>query len=382
MRFPLTIILVLAATSANAQWMGFSPAPPRFPRAIYPVQDTVSLVFLGDVMMHKEQIDNAFVKESGSYVFNQYLAGIKDDIEKADAAVANLEFTLAGKPYSGYPCFSAPDEYASYAAECGIDIFLTANNHILDKGKNGIERTLRIYRGMEEDSAVRYTGTALDSCDDAIRNPLVIAVKGVRIALVNFTYGTNVSIIEEYPKVHRSDTSEIAASIHKAKKAGVDFIIALPHWGTEYVHTHSRSQRTLAEWLVKNGCDAVIGSHPHVVQDIEAFSVTEEENERTPKVVTVAYSMGNVISNMSATDTRIGMMVTLKIAIDTSGGFTMLPLETALTWCARPGAITDSYSTIPVKEHIGKEQLWKRQSDYGNMLASYQRVKKMTGIDD
>ena len=92
--------------------------------------------------------------------------------------------------------------------------------------------------------------------------------------------------------------------------------------------------------------------------------------------------MGNVISNMSAVNTRIGMMVTLKIVTRVFGDKELLEPELTLTWCTRPGTLTKSYSTIPVKDFIGKREMWMSGSDYDNMVSSYNRVKSVTGIID
>ncbi len=350
--------------------------PPARPLRQLP--DTATILVMGDVMMHRDQISNA-ARPDGTYDFSTYLANIKPMIEKADLSIANMEFTLAGRPYTGYPCFSAPDGYEDYVASCGVDVFLTANNHILDKGKNGLERTLSRYSDMESSGIVRHTGVSASEEDDRMRFPLMVAVKGVRVALVNFTYGTNIKGDSDFPKVHLTDKKEIEAAVRRARRAGADFVIALPHWGTEYVLSHSSSQEALADWLVGIGCDAVIGAHPHVVQDcglVSAFS------DGSLKKVPVVYSLGNIVSNMSATNTQVGMIASLRIVTDEDGVKTMLPPRLTFTWCTRPGTLTDSYSTVPVKDFIDKKELWKRPADHDNMVRSYLRVKSQTGIED
>ncbi|MBP3270097.1 MAG: CapA family protein, partial [Bacteroidales bacterium] len=292
---------------------------------------------------------------------------------------ANMEFTLAGQPYSGYPCFSAPDGYEDYVASCGVDLFLTANNHILDKGKLGIERTLGRYSQMEEEGLVKHTGCSESAEDDLRRFPLIMAVKGIRIAFINFTYGTNLKIDSEFPKVHRTDKTEIGEAIDRAKAMGADFIIALPHWGTEYMLSHSASQEKLADWLVEQGCDAVIGAHPHVVQDTERVAALVDGRLKS---VPVVYSLGNIVSNMSAPNTQVGMIAKLRIVTGEDGARRLLRPELVMTWCTRPGTLTDSYATIPVKEFLGKRDLWKDKSDYDNMVRSYERVKAATRIED
>ncbi len=340
--------------------------------------DTVSVVILGDMMMHQDQINNARTAED-SFDFSNCFQKVEHLVKGADIAAANMEFTLAGKPYTGYPCFSAPDSYAESIAGSGVDIFLTANNHILDKGKEGIERTLEAYSKMEEEGRVRHTGAAVSASDDSLRFPLRIVVKGIRLAFINFTYGTNRGIPEAFPKVHRIDTAEISRAIKRAGESGADFIIALPHWGTEYSLRHSAAQDRLARWLAEKGCDAVIGAHPHVLQDTTTLVIPNGTGQRR---VPVVYSLGNFISNMSAPDTQIGMMVTLRFTKDWLGDRNMLEPRLTLTWCSRAGHLTRGYTTIPIKEYVGKRDLWRNPWDYDKMISSYERVKKETGIID
>ena len=153
-------------------------------------QDTLTIRLFGDIMMHSAQISNARKTDSG-YDFSTYFHLIEDRIKEADITVANMEFTLAGEPYTGYPCFSAPDTLASYLAECGFDVFLAANNHIFDKGSKGAERTLEIYRRLQKEKGIRFTGLAGNEDELKNNNPLIIRAKGINIALINFTYGTN-----------------------------------------------------------------------------------------------------------------------------------------------------------------------------------------------
>lgn len=329
--------------------------------------DTITLTFLGDAMMHKEQIRNAYVKEHSAYSFNEYFEPLEGIIRNADLAIINAEFTLGGKPYSGYPCFSAPDEYAEYLKDSGIDIFLTANNHILDKGWKGLRRTLAVY----SDKEIFTAGTAISAKEDSLCNPLIVPIKGIRIAFVNATYGTNVHLASDSMVVHKLDSSDVAHSMSMAKARGADFIVALPHWGVEYSLKHSKSQIYWASFFVRHGADAVVGTHPHVVQDTQVISGAP-----------IIYSLGNIISNMSSTNTRIGLIVTLRIAVSENRDCTLLEPEYTFTWCAMPGAISESHKTVPVREWMNKEYEWKNRNDYIDMSSSYERVKGKTGISD
>ncbi|MBQ6254336.1 MAG: CapA family protein [Bacteroidales bacterium] len=375
MRRLLTIAIYCLVQAAAAAQIAVS-FPPARPISQFP--DTATVVVMGDVMMHMDQITNA-ARPDGSYDFSTYFSNIQHIIESADLAVANMEFTLAGKPYTGYPCFSAPDGYEDYVASAGVDVFLTANNHILDKGRGGLKRTLERYSRMREAGLVWHTGSALSPEDHRATFPLILAVKGTRIALVNFTYGTNVSVADGYPKVNLTDRKEIEAAVRKARRTGADFVIALPHWGVEYSLRHSAAQEALADWLVEIGCDAVVGAHPHVPQDHgEIASVVDGGVRKVP----VVYSLGNLVSNMSAANTQVGIIARLRFVTSEDGSKELLRPELILTWCSRPGSLTDSYSVLPVESFVGKRDLWKRPSDYDNMIRSVERVKKATGIEN
>jgi len=341
-----------------------------WPKDVFFKIDTISLVFAGDIMLHQGQIDNAR-KSGGEFDFSTFLEAMQGIYSSADLSIANMEFTLAGKPYTGYPAFSAPDSYADYVADCGVDVFLTANNHILDKGKAGLIRTLKIYDEMNKERNIVYTGTSLNSSDDIASYPLMVNINDLSIALINFTYGTNTTISDGFPKVNLTSKAEILSAIKRSKEKGADYIIALPHWGIEYQLIHSKSQEDLAKWLIDNGVNLIVGAHPHVVQDAEYIDG-----------VPVIYSMGNVVSNMSAPNTQVGLTVNIKFTKDSFGKKQMLKPEYIMTWCTRPGSLCDSYKTIPIKEYIGKRNLWINPKDYDNMKKSYERVKTTTGIID
>lgn len=347
--------------------------------------DTVTICIIGDVMLHSAQIENCFSRyaatdhkadpaESGHYDFSPCFSEIRTLLEDADICAANMEFTLAGPPYSGYPAFCAPDSYAGYAADCGVDIFLTANNHILDKGASGALRTLEVYRGMKE-RGILDTGCFADSVSMQERYPLIVEKKGLRIAFVNFTYGTNVTADSGFPAVCMMDREKIASAMEKARNEA-DVIIALPHWGTEYALKHSAGQEEMAEFLVRRGADAVIGSHPHVVQDTGTIKALDGD------YVPVIYSTGNIISNMSADNTQIGLVVTVPVVRYMNGEARLCEPEFTFTWCSLPGGLTDSHITIPVLEFEGRRSEWQDPADYDRMMESYRRIKETSGIKD
>ena len=352
MQKKLLTFLLLAALSlpAGAQML-YYPMPKA--RALLSFKDTTSVFIIGDVMMHSRQL------EHDCEFFLRY---ISEPMREADFCIANMEFSLGGPPYTGYPAFSTPDWYPEYVARCGADVFLLANNHILDRGLGGLQRTMKVYDRMADSLGIRCTGIG--------DKPLILRRHGISIALVNFTYGTNIGPQVQSPDVLRMRRGDVSACIDSAMEEGADFIVALPHWGEEYRLRHNDTQEQWARWLVQQGCCAVVGAHPHVVQDTTHMHG-----------VPVIYSMGNAGSNMSAVNTRLELAVTLRFVHDhVTGEKTMLPPTVDWMWCTLPGMLTDSYATILIKEWATRRSEWLNPSDYDNMMATLQRVSAATGI--
>ena len=360
----VTVVTVLTAvTSAYAQF----PTHIFKARPLYQ-SDTVTLCVLGDIMMHTEQIRNAR-KPDNQYEFSSYFELIQDKIKTADIAIANMEFTLAGEPHTGYPAFSAPDSYAKYLAESGFDIFLIANNHIFDKGSTGADRTLEIYKELSNTHGIRYCGLAADQVEREQTHPLIVKTKGISIALVNFTYGTNLGADKHWPKVnYMNERSMLKTAMDKASEA--DFTLVLPHWGNEYELTHSPEQHETAKWLIDNGADMIIGTHPHVVQDCETIDDVQ-----------VAYSLGNAVSNMSAANTQVELMAEIRLVRDSSGDIKILPIRFTWLWCSRPGGYNNSYTVLPIHRYLDSRDRWAGPWEYDKMLINYERVRKATKID-
>ena len=145
----------------------------------------IRLLFAGDAMQHKPQIDNAF--RNGEYDYSSYFRHISYEISRADLAIVNLEGPLGGKPHKGYPQFSIPDEFAVALKDAGFSVFLTANNHAADCYSKGIKRTIDVLDSL----GVYHTGTFKNSLEHEQDYPLIIEKNGIRMVFLNYTYDTN-----------------------------------------------------------------------------------------------------------------------------------------------------------------------------------------------
>ena len=350
------LISCVAALTVAAQRLP-ERACPQDLEALFPLRfdllppkpDTVSVFIVGDIMSHR-----AVSKSAEQFGFSSFFKHLADRIGDADLAVGNMEFPLAGKPYTGYPAFSGPDEYAQYLADVGFDVFLTANNHILDKGTAGIRRTIDVL----ERKGLTYTGIAADPQADTLLNPLMLHVRGLRIAVVNFTYGTNTGPWDPWPKVNYMRKADILPMLERAQ--GADLVLVFPHWGIEYRLHHDAEQEEMAKWLIENGADVVVGAHPHVIQDVQYI-------DGKP----VLYSLGNALSNQNDLNSRLEMAVTLRVVLERDKEPRLLPPEYEYLWCTKPGMVEDSYAAVPVTL---PESQWRVKADYRDMQATYKKI--------
>lgn len=264
------------------------PPAQEYPADTVATTDSIRLIIAGDLMGHGMQITGAW-HDGGdtSYNYHPVFRHAKEYLSSADLTLANLEVTLAGTPYTGFPRFSTHLSFATALQDAGFDAFVTANNHALDRGKQGLERTIDVLDSLK----IPHTGTFKDSVAWKNDYPLILTSNNFRIALLNYTYGTNGIAVERPNIINRIDTLRMAADLMTARALQPDFIIACIHWGEEYQNVENATQRRIARFLARNGCDLIAGAHPHVVQPFAKIPVTGKDS------VPVIYSMGNFVSN-------------------------------------------------------------------------------------
>lgn len=304
-------------------------------------QDTtrLSLLFLGDVMQHDSQIADAYDPVAKKYNYDPCFQFIKPYTQAADLAIGNLEVTLAGPPYKGYPQFSAPDELLVGLKKIGMDVLVTANNHCVDRGKKGLERTIEMLDSLE----VLHTGTFVDEVARLNEHPLLIEKNGFNLALLNYTYGTNGMPVTKPNIVNMIDTASIRIDLQKAKSFRPDMTIVFIHWGAEYQSLPSKWQKDIAAFCFKHGAEVIIGAHPHVLQPAEW---------RKDKNQFIVYSLGNFVSGQRKRYTDGGGMVSLaleKISFTPDSSVTVI--DTAnyiLEWVYRTTDAEKNYYVLPV----------------------------------
>ena len=249
----------------------------------------VSFLFMGDIMGHGPQIKSAWQENKKQYEYSEVFNPLEDIISSVDFAIGNLEVTLAGKPFKGYPQFSSPDELAVACKNSGMDVLVTANNHSCDRKNKGIVRTLDVLDSLK----ILHTGTFKDVNKREKNNLLVLSKEGIKVGLLNYTYGTNGLPFSDPVYVNLVDSVLIKKDVINAKNKDLDKLIVFVHWGYEYKDFPNSYQKKYNRFFQGLGVDVVIGSHPHVIQPM----VYSKENNH--EFLTV-FSLGNFVSNQRA----------------------------------------------------------------------------------
>ena len=316
-----------------------------------------TILFGGDVMGHSPQISAALNKQTKTYNYDSCFQYVAPIVRAADFAIFNLEVTLAGPPYTGYPAFSSPDALASALKNMGVNCLVTANNHSNDRLGKGLTRTLDVLDTM----GLMHTGTYRNQEERDTSVVLLVEVNDIRLAFLNYTYGTN-GIADTPPTiVNLLDTAVMFVDLQQAKGYEPDKIIVITHWGNEYEINASTTQKRQYEWMKKNGADIVIGSHPHVLQPM-----IWEKTDSTEHLV--VYSMGNFVSNQRKRYTDGGAMFQLVLEKDSIGNTSISEAGYFLTWVHTPTENGQrQYYVLPAAQYEFDEKLKESEEDYQQM---------------
>lgn len=306
--------------------------------------DQAEIVFAGDAMQHQAQIDAA-KRSDGTYDYSGCFKEVAPLIETADYAVVNLETPVGGSNFSGYPCFNAPASYVRALKDAGFDLMLTANNHTLDRRDRGLHTTLDSLDAI----GVAHIGTYHNSADREAALPFVKDIAGIKVGFLNYTYGTNGIEVQGDAVVDYIDRTRIKNDIAAVRQAGAEIVTVAVHWGDEYHLIENSSQRSLADFLVEEGVDLIIGGHPHVIQPMEV-----RHNRRLDKDVLVVYSLGNFISNMKTRDTRGGAVVRVSLVRDRDGVARFDHAHYKLVFTEPPVSKGDNYKIVMADDYDGQ----------------------------
>lgn len=314
-----------AQTSAPEPEQTPEPAPEAEPEATYEVTEapetevstgethfarpnaSVSFMAVGDVILHNTVLDYGR-QNDGSYNYDDLFCWVNEYISSFDLAAVNQETPLVTDPsrYSAYPEFGSPTAIADAEVKAGFDIVSMATNHVCDKGDSGILQSVEYFKTNYPDIALLGIHDSQEDADTIT----VIEQEGIKIALLNYAYGFN-----GYGPSNRwmcdtfSDESKIADDLARAEELA-DITIVFAHDGTEYQHQPDDGQVYWYRFLADHGADAVIGTHPHVLQPMELYETSDGRS------VPIYWSLGNFMSHQLDTARWLGGIAEFDIVMD------------------------------------------------------------------
>ena len=324
-------------------------------------ENELSLLFIGDIMGHGPQIKGAYNDSTKTYSYNDMFTYIKDEVSDADFTIANLEVTLAGKPYQGYPKFSSPDALALACKNNGIDGFVMANNHSCDRGDKGIIRSIEVVEKLN----LLHTGTFKNKSTRDSLNLLILEKNNIKVGILNYTYGTNGLSFGDSVYVNLIDTTLMAKDIAKAKQLDIDKLIVFTHWGGEYKEQPDNYQLKTAQFLFSKNVDIIIGSHPHVLQKMIYVPKSESQDKLNESFI--VYSLGNYVSNQRDRRKDGGCMVKL-ILQKNEQEVRIKECGYLLTWVYRK--LIDSkynYQILPCSKFENDSMFFDKKEDFQKM---------------
>ena len=257
-----------------------------------------------------------------TYDYAEVFMDVASIFSEADLALLNFEGTVSGMPY-GSTNASAPVEMVTALKNAGVDLVQVANSCTVNNGISGLNTTLANIRGagLEPVGAFSNTEEFRRSKGYTICN-----VGDVKIAVVAFTKGMGgrglpagsedcVNVLyKDYSSTYSEvDTEGIKSILKAVESEAPDLTIAMLHWGSEFNEIISKTQESIAKLMLENNVDVVLGSHPHMVHQIEYDETTGQ---------LVAYSLGDFFGDADRSGTQYSILLDLEITKNYDAGVT------------------------------------------------------------
>lgn len=308
---PFLVIQTLAVSAYSADYLKFSQACSS--------DEDVQVIAVGDILLHGP-LQTQATKDPQRY--KSLWATMIPMISGADVAYANLEgpvaentlqsgrekdvgFIYDKEVYSSYPRFNYPNLLPLDIKNSGFDVVSTANNHAMDRTSVGADKTIQAL----DAAGLQHTGTKSSQPGEGETWYTITRAKDRNIAWLACSFSTN-GVPDKFQQVlpcfeHREKLLGLITEL--SQRHDIDAVIVTPHWGVEYELTHNKAQEQLGHQMIEAGALAVIGTHPHVIQQWEKYTT------KTGREGFIIYSTGNFVSGQSPQERRTSMMISLHL---------------------------------------------------------------------
>jgi len=281
---------------------------------------TIHIKAAGDLNVTTNVVD-AGLAASG-FDFTRAFMDVAPVLSDADLTILNLEGNICGEPY-GSASTSAPRELLDGLRSAGVDLVQMANSCSINNGLIGMTTTLQAIRAAGLEPVGAFSSEAEWKRSGGYT---IMEVQGIKIAFVAFTKGVggmgmpagNENLVNllytDYSSTYRSiDRERINKTMDRINAERPDIVIAMLHWGSEYNDVISDTQESIVSLLQKKGADVIIGTHPHLVQEVSYDPLTGN---------LVAYSLGDFFGDATRGGTSYSIILDLEITKDADTGVT------------------------------------------------------------
>lgn len=260
----------------------------------------IKMSAVGDILCSQEMLDDAYNEQTKSYNFSHMFNRVSGFIDEADIVMGTMETGITdSKEYNSQ---NAPIEFAQAVKNSGVNLVTIAHNHSLDNGVDGLSET----QANLEELGYSVIGSQIETANSVeIRE-----VKGAKIAFLSYTCfmdNEQAKDKEELNCVNMYSEEKALEDIEYAKENGAEYICVMIHWGDAITETVNSEQKEIADFLVENDVDLILGSHPSVVQPMEVRKNKDGDN------VFIAYSIGTYISTLSSEDARTELVLNIEL---------------------------------------------------------------------
>lgn len=255
---------------------------------------------VGDILCGEEMLKDAYQEENKTYSFDSMFQNITGFIQRSDIVVGTMETNFVNKAYSGYGNRNSPKEFGEAVKNSGINLVSLSTNHSLDYGLQGLKETKQYLQEI-----------GFSTVGDRLKEETVTikTVKNTKIAFLSYTYG-----VEEQTKKTKEELNslniyneETAKKELAYAKENADYIFVMMHWGDPYATKPSEEQKQIANFLIENGANVILGNHPAAIQPMEIKKNKQGEN------VFIAYSLGNYISSINNDISKVELVLNIEL---------------------------------------------------------------------
>ena len=266
---------------------------------------TANISAVGDILCQMDMIEDA--NNGNGYDFSHMFNEITQYVKNSDLTFGTLETNFTDNDFSGVGKYNSPIEFLTATKNSGVNLVSVAHNHELDYGIDGLNTTVQ----KIQEAGMNITGLKNNPENENKEfTGLIKDVNGIKIAFLGYTYGLSneQELSDEEKSMANIYTDELATKDLEYAKENSNFIIVMMHWGNVNESTISDEQRNIAQFLIDNGADIILGSHPSVVEPMEIVQNGEGKN------ILVAYSLGNYISSLKYEDANLELVLNIEIA--------------------------------------------------------------------